>query len=178
MTRLLGVLLTLLFSLSGPAMGTNSDFARFSNAAKTGRESVLANIAASQQARASSGFAQASRRWTALDAYEGAGWPAARIESHLQGIDFTKPVTMTRIPAGIPLVQYQIPGAPIGNYFAAVGTPGNTLGFYTGGRVPTVHTFSPDVRALQSTAADITDTWSVPGWSISAPGGGTQFFVP
>ena len=35
MTRLLCVLLTLLFSLSGPAMGEYSDFGRWSNAAKT-----------------------------------------------------------------------------------------------------------------------------------------------
>lgn len=35
MTRLLLLLLTLLFSLSGPAMGRDSDFGRWSNAAKT-----------------------------------------------------------------------------------------------------------------------------------------------
>jgi hypothetical protein len=36
MTKLFGVLLTLLFSLSGPAMGANSDFLHFGIAAKTG----------------------------------------------------------------------------------------------------------------------------------------------
>ena len=36
MTRLLFALLTLLFSLSGPAMGGHSDFWQSSNAAKTG----------------------------------------------------------------------------------------------------------------------------------------------
>ncbi|RYZ13876.1 MAG: hypothetical protein EOP49_54050, partial [Sphingobacteriales bacterium] len=94
------------------------------------------------------------------------------------GIDFSKPVRMVNVPAGTPFVQFQIPGAPVGNYFAPVGTAGNTLGFYTGGRQQTVHIFNHDVRALQSTAKSITDTWSVPGWSISAPGGGTQLFVP
>ena len=35
MTRLFCILLTLLFSLSGPAMGANNDFSSWSNAAKT-----------------------------------------------------------------------------------------------------------------------------------------------
>jgi len=50
MTRLLCILLTLLFSLSGPAMGVNSDFGHFGNAAKSagqlGREGEAAIQAA------------------------------------------------------------------------------------------------------------------------------------
>lgn len=37
MTRLIYILLTLLFSLSGPAIGADSDFRHFSNAANSGR---------------------------------------------------------------------------------------------------------------------------------------------
>ncbi|CAN5911172.1 hypothetical protein BH11VER1_BH11VER1_13630 [soil metagenome] len=51
MTRLLCVLLTLLFSLGGPAMGGNSDFGNSSLAAESGiRDRVLSNIAANRAA--------------------------------------------------------------------------------------------------------------------------------
>lgn len=47
MIRLICVLLTLLFSLSGPAFGTNSDFHHFANAAKSADEFV--NLASLQR---------------------------------------------------------------------------------------------------------------------------------
>ena len=142
------------------------------------RQRVLANIAESQQARASSGFAQTSRRWTATDFYEGAGWPSRRIQSHLDGIDFGKPVSVSNLPAGSRVVQYQIPDAPVGNYFAPIGTPGSQIGIYTGGRVPQVFQTTGNVRVLQSTAGSVVDDWSVPFWRVQTDGGGTQFFAP
>jgi hypothetical protein len=46
MTRLLLLLLTLLFSLSGPAMGTNSDFSRSTLAARTTLTSTVGELRA------------------------------------------------------------------------------------------------------------------------------------
>lgn len=127
-----------------------------------------------------SSFAQASRRWTALDAYELSGIEASKIESHLRGIDFSKPVTMTTIPEGTTLAQFQLPNAPTGRYYALPGTPANTLGIYTSGLIERTQTFSAPTRALQSTAAPIIDNWSMSGagWQIQTNGGGLQFFVP
>lgn len=142
------------------------------------RERILGNIAESQQARASSGFAQTPRRWTATDYYEAAGWPSRRISSHLNGINFSRPVTVSSLPAGSRVVQYQVPGAPVGNYFAPVGTPGSQLGMYTGGRIPQVYETTSKVKLLQSTADKVIDDWSVPFWKVHTNGGGTQFFTP
>jgi RHS repeat-associated protein len=118
------------------------------------------------------------RRAVAQQFYEAAGWSPARIADHLTGIDFNQSVDIVNIPAGTPVVQYQIPGAPVGNYFAPVGTSGNTLGIYTSGRVADTFTAIQDTTVLRSTAADVNITWEVKGWSIEAQGGGTQFFEP
>lgn len=141
---------------------------------------VRANVTASQQTRASSGFAEASRRWKASDFYEQAGWSRDRYLNHLDAIDFSKPVKVTTLPVGTRLIQYQIPNASVGNYFAPVGTPGSQLGFYTGGRIPQTFVTRSDVQVLQSTTGSITDTWSLRnvGWNVQTQGGGVQFFTP
>jgi hypothetical protein len=141
---------------------------------------VRANIAASKQARASSGYAQASRKWTASNFYEQAGWVKKIYIDHLKGIDFSKPVSVTNLPAGTRVTQYQLPNAQVGNYFGPIGTPGSQLGFYTGGRVGQTFVTGSSVRVLQSTAGKITDTWTLKniGWGVQTEGGGTQFFAP
>lgn len=56
MTRLICVLLTLLFSLSGPALGANSDFGCWSNAANTaGRGPVIVGETMSRVTEAARG---------------------------------------------------------------------------------------------------------------------------
>lgn len=120
----------------------------------------------------------AARQAIAHDFYQQAGWSEERIANHLQGIDFSQPVEVTTIPAGTQVVQYQIPGAPVGNYFAPVGTPANSLGIYTSGRVGSIFTATEDTTVLRSTAASVNNTWEVPGWTIEAPGRGTQLFTP
>ena len=139
---------------------------------------ILENVIASRNARASSGFAQASRKWTATDFYQASGWSSKRIQNHLGGIDFTKPVTVATLPSGSRYVQYQLPGAPIGNYFSPLGTSGSQLGIYTGGRTASIYETTGNVRVLQSTAASIVDDWSVPFWRVQTDGGGQQFFAP
>jgi hypothetical protein len=121
--------------------------------------------------------ADASRK-TAHDFYKAAGWDDARMQAHFRGIDFNKPVDIITIPQNTALVQYQIPVAPVGNYFAPVGTPGSQLGIYTGGRIPTLYTTTKDITVLRTTAAKAVDNWSVPGWNVLTDGGGTQYFLP
>jgi hypothetical protein len=122
----------------------------------------------------------AARQAAAQQFYQDAGFTDEQIAAHLQGIDFSQPVEVTTLPTGTQVVQYQIPGNSVGNYFAPVGTPANTLGIYTSGVQPTIYTIGEPVTVLRSTAASTVDTWSMPeaGWNIQVQGGGTQFFIP
>jgi hypothetical protein len=121
-----------------------------------------------------SGFAQASRRWTALDAYEASNIPASQIDSHLKGIDFSKPVTMRVLNPGKIVTQWQKPGRPVGNYFSDPGSPPGTLGFDVTGRTPTNYTPRSPATVLQSTAADMPD-WNGSGRIFT--GGSQQYFT-
>ena len=124
-------------------------------------------------------FAKAmDRRSLAHDFYKSTGWAEGRIADHLKGIDFSKGVQPTMVPKGTRFVQYQIPNAPVGNYFAPIGTPGSKLGIYTGGRNARVFEALEDSIALRSTAAGVVDDWSLPFWRVQTEGGGIQFFVP
>jgi RHS repeat-associated protein len=127
------------------------------------------------------GFIEAVERQTvARDFYRATtGWGDTRIASHMRGIDFSQPVNIVNIPAGTSLTQFNLPGR-VGNYYAPVGTPANSLGIYTSGFVENTHVFGSPTRALQSTAASVVDDWSMrgSGWRIQTEGGGTQFFVP
>ncbi|WP_443111582.1 polymorphic toxin type 46 domain-containing protein [Burkholderia sp. FERM BP-3421] len=66
----------------------------------------------------------------------------------------------------------------VGSYFAPVGTQATNLGINPANRIPGLFTPSGATSVLQSTAASITDTWTVPGRPFVANGGGTQQFVP
>lgn len=118
------------------------------------------------------------RKEVAQSFYRNAGFSDDKIADHIRGIDFTKPVEVVVIPRGTEVIQYQIPGAPLGNYFAYPGTPGSTLGFYTSGREVSTLISKQEIRVLQSTAADTVDDWSMRehGWEIDTPGGGIQIF--
>lgn len=109
--------------------------------------------------------------------YEAAGWSDAKIASHMAGIDFNYPVDVVSLPQGETLVQHMVPGSRVGNYFAPEGTSASQLGINPAGRIPTLFSPNADVQVLRSTAAPITDTWTVPGTSFRASGGGTQYFT-
>jgi RHS repeat-associated protein len=106
-----------------------------------------------------------------------AQWPDARIDSHLKGIDFTKPVQTVELPKGYETVQYQQPGNPVGNYLTPPGTSPNTLGINPAGRVPTTICTNESTPVLQSTAEDTLNNPDVPPIARGA-GGGTQYFTP
>jgi hypothetical protein len=114
---------------------------------------------------------------TAHDFYANAGYEGERLIGHLQGIDYTQPVDLTQLESGTTYVQHVLDGTK-GNYFAELGTPAETLGVNPAGRVPLQFTPAESVAALRSTAAKITDTWTVRGTPFEAQGGGTQLFVP
>jgi len=116
------------------------------------------------------------RQAIARDFYRRTGFDEARIESHLNGIDFSQPVEVVTLPAGTQLSQRNFPGE-LGNYFAELGKGPQGLGVYTNGRVESGFTFLESVQALRSTAADAADFWSVRGWTVQATGGETQYFL-
>jgi hypothetical protein len=120
----------------------------------------------------------ADRKALAESFYKESGFNESRTMDHMRGIDFNQPVAIADISKGTEAIQYQIPRAPLGDYFSPPGTPGNRLGFYTSGREATSYIATENIKALQSTAASTVDDWSMKqyGWRIEAPGGGTQFF--
>jgi filamentous hemagglutinin len=139
---------------------------------------VLNNIATTQAGNASSQFGQLASWETAYNFYtQQGGFSADRTLGHLQGIDYTQPVTVTQVGPGTNYVQYVLNGN-VGNYFAPIGTPAASLGINPANRIPGLFTPSGATSALQSTAASVTDTWTVPGEPFVAEGGGTQLFVP
>ena len=140
---------------------------------------VRANIEASRAARQASNFDQHLRFEKAYNFYRTeAGWGASRTLSHLRGIDFTKPVNIATLPARRLMIQYIQPEYGLGNYFANVGTPASQLGINPASRIPVLLQSSSQVRALQSTAKQVLDTWTIPGKPYLAQGNGIQYFVP
>ena len=138
------------------------------------RARVLANIQESQAARAVSKFGQHANFETAYGFYRSGGWSANRTLAHIRGIDFTKSVQVTPLPSGTSAVQHWVPGTPVGNYFAPVGTSASQLGINPAGRVPVLFAVSGDITVLRSTAAPILDTWTVPGVPFRAAGGASS----
>ena len=110
----------------------------------------------------------AQKRQIARDFYLKQGYAPKRIDSHLAGIDFDKPVEVVTLPKGTRVTQWQIPGGPQGNYYALPGTPAQRLGIApaaldrtTGqivNKVSTTYVTNSDVEVLKSTAAAIQDT--------------------
>ena len=129
----------------------------------------------------------AVRKKVSIYFYMQQGIPLSKINSHISGIDFSKPVEVKRIKKGTRLTQYQIPGTRQGNYYAFPGSKATNLGISdvakdrkTGKIVKKLendYITTTDVDALSSTAAKIKDTWSIEGKEISTKGGGTQLFT-
>lgn len=127
-------------------------------------------------------------RATAQAFYAKQGWPQGRIDAHLQGINFGRPVKVVNIPKDTPMSQWQVPGGSKGNYFSSSSETPGRLGISSVGNDPTVGAVSKvrtdfistrSTPALRSTAAAVEDTWSAsPYATAETPGGGTQYFVP
>ena len=129
--------------------------------------------------------------------------PIWKIESHISGIDFKKPVSVVKIPEGTELIQYtkvNSEGTPLrGDYYTTDpnATP-NELGVsdkynvQTPDRVKTQEVrevtketikTTKDVEGLSSTSVEINDTWSrIDAGGNELPvhtdGGGSQIYIP
>jgi len=108
--------------------------------------------------------------------YLNQGWSKTRAESHVAGIDFSRPVDLIYLSPGQPVVQYQIDGR-LGNYFAPVGKKVGELGINPSGRETYVYAPMERVLVMRSTASEIVDSWSTPGSPYKAEGGGVQYFT-
>ena len=117
-----------------------------------------------------------SRQSTANSYYKTLGWDDAKIASHMSGIDFSKPVEIVTLPKGTKVVQYQIPGNPVGGYFAPVGTSAESLGISSAGRNPIIYKTTENISVLRTTAADTSKSTNLPE-SARGTGGGVQFFT-
>ncbi len=136
------------------------------------------------------------------------GWADDKIEGHMSGIDFTKPVKVDTLPPlgqkEITVYQYRTIDPKTGQY--AGGNYITTNPNAKAGELGISDTFSMNVKkadvdqpqqlglpfpkekytgkvtepvpCLQSTAKRIDDTWSMTGQSVPTGGGAEQFFVP
>ncbi len=128
-----------------------------------------------------------ARKKLAHDFYKEQGMLEHKIEAHIEGIDFTKPVERITLKKGSIVEQHQIPNATQGNYYAQVGTDARQLGISkevldgkTGKlveRQPKKYILDKDTEVLSSSTRAIDDTWSIPGTNIKTAGGGTQYFT-
>lgn len=129
----------------------------------------------------------AARKKLAHDFYKEQGMPEHKIEAHLEGIDFSKPVERIKLEKGSIVEQHQIPNATQGNYYNRPGADSRQLGISkdaldgkTGkivAREPRKYLLNKDTEVLSSSVRAVEDTWSIPGKSVKADGGGIQYFT-
>ncbi|WP_299180620.1 glycohydrolase toxin TNT-related protein [uncultured Chryseobacterium sp.] len=123
----------------------------------------------------------------AYEYYKQLGWDNSRIQSHLDGIDFTKPVELIELPKNKITSQYQAPGGKKGNYFAEPDAKATELGINpyaetSSGiveKTKALYTTDQSIIVLKSTArSGINDTWSVPSQKpYKTKGEGIQYFT-
>lgn len=176
--------------------------------ASTGRDELgfrsLEEVAAAAGPDATGdGLAQRSARvalaWKFMAGKAGGRVKPSEIHKHINGIDLSRPVEVVPV-AGETLVQHGFPGAGNGAYFTPDrgATPGQ-LGISStayrrvnGVTVPPplpreareVQFADAPAYGLRSTAAPITDTWSLegsedaPAVAVPCEGGATQVMIP
>lgn len=188
-----------------PVIGDAATAAKFAQkgvkAAKKASRSIGKNIDLSKEALMNKGMSREEailfrravrneRRQFARRFYEEAGYKKTEIDSHLRGINYEKPITIENVPPPQTFYQYQgIRDGKFrrGSYYTTdkSATP-SQLGIYDkfvfeGRESPKlqrqINNIKPQ-RALKSTAAGITDKWSVSGRTYETEGGAIQYFMP
>ncbi len=156
---------------------------------------TLPGISKEQLALASSegsSLAQRSARKEVARAFylEHGGIPQHKISSHLEGIDFSRPLEVGFTPPPSSVVQWQVPGreGDLGNYFGNPDSKPTELGIGNFGLAktgdPKVAKLVEKVRVpygipegqpvLKSTAKPVADFWSIPSEGfpgVGKPGG-------
>jgi hypothetical protein len=98
------------------------------------------------------------------------------LENHLEGTDYTRPVTLRELPEGTKVIQYVRTDGEPGMYFARPGTPMGKLGIYEPPpRVLRQFIVQKPIEAVESTAAGL-DKDLAPG--VGGTGGGQQLIFP
>ncbi|WP_144397580.1 hemagglutinin repeat-containing protein [Vibrio coralliilyticus] len=152
------------------------------------RSQVLENIEKNKAAKPTDNFNVYTSKEKARQFYLDQGWEGKWIDSHLEGIDFTKPVSVETLKSGEQVYQWQVPNAQQGNYYTPdkvtrpdeLGINPQAIHRDTGelvDKVQSPYKVNKDVKVLQSTAKEIEDTWSVPDEPYNTSGGGTQLFT-
>ena len=110
----------------------------------------------------------------ALNFYTNSGMSKIEAKSHMQGIDFSKKVSVTELSTGSVVDQYQLPGGRQGRYYTIQGGNPDILGIDSSGRIKNSYIVNQPTSVLQSTAADTRRTGLDP--QFRGKGGGIQYF--
>ncbi|MGF1731254.1 polymorphic toxin type 46 domain-containing protein, partial [Photobacterium kasasachensis] len=128
-------------------------------------------------------------RETAINFYMQSGYSDLDMVSHLNGIDFTKPVEVVKFGKGQSFYQWDAPTTYRGGQYFAImenSTPSqlginpSKVGFGSDtvfNRIQTPLITNRAVYGLKSTAAPIKDTWSVGHQPFMTAGGAPQIFT-
>jgi RHS repeat-associated protein len=113
--------------------------------------------------------------------YKSAGYSPQKFLDHARGIDLANKVFETELKTGDILEQWRkvdlVTGETIpSDYYTLPGADLKKLGIDVAGRVKVTLRLEKDTKFLQSTTADIEDTWTTPGKTIEVKGGETQLF--
>jgi hypothetical protein len=108
-------------------------------------------------------------------------------DKYLPGINFSKPVKLYEIREGDRFIQYQIPGAPQGNFYALEGSTPSELGINDMGydsklernvkKEKRIYIAKIDMDVISSYAAAIVDDWSTPEDETQTEGNKLQLFT-
>ncbi|MFC6337565.1 hypothetical protein GIR22_23650 [Pseudomonas sp. CCM 7891] len=122
---------------------------------------------------------------TAANFFKSQGYKPADYEGYMNGLDFTKPVSVETINSSKKLWQFQVPGGRQGMWYSP--TPDivpSQLGINPLGQIYKTETVVPKivnvyqttdkVTLLRSTSAPVLDNWSVPSQPFDAIGGARQ----
>jgi len=107
--------------------------------------------------------------------------------TYMDGINISKPVRVFHIKKGDTFIQYQIPGAPQGNFYGLEGSTPSELGINEIGwdeeesivtkKELRVYVATKDFDALSSYAAAVVDDWSTPEDETQTEGSAIQLFT-
>lgn len=99
-----------------------------------------------------------------------------KLESHVEGTDFSKPVTLRTLPENTELIQYVRESGKPGMYFAKPGTPMQSLGIQEPPpRMVKKFLVKEPIEVIESTAATL-EKELAPG--VGGTGGGQQLIFP